>query len=38
MKLDLDHSIPSFNKELNFNCYSFKKKFKLLGSAHNLQK
>lgn len=38
MKLDLDGAyIPSFNKELNFNCYSFKKKFKLLGSAHNLQ-
>ena len=28
--------IPSFNKQINVNCYSRKKKFKILGSAHNI--
>ena len=38
MRLKLDGAyIPSFNKELNFNSYNLNKKFKLLGSAHNLK-
>tara|TARA_S200000501_G_scaffold260815_1_gene244779 strand:- start:2635 stop:3171 length:537 start_codon:yes stop_codon:yes gene_type:complete len=38
IKLDLDGAyIPSFNKDLNFNSYNFKKKFILLGSAHSLK-
>ena len=38
IKLNLDGAyIPSFNKDLNFNSYSFRKKFTLLGSAHNLK-
>ncbi len=37
IKLNLDGAyIPSFNKNLNFNSYSLKKNFRLLGSAHNL--
>ena len=36
--LNLDGAyIPSFNKNLSSNCYSFKKKFTLLGSAHSLK-
>tara|TARA_B100001093_G_scaffold143726_1_gene136272 strand:+ start:306 stop:842 length:537 start_codon:yes stop_codon:yes gene_type:complete len=36
--LNLDGAyIPSFNKSLNFNCYSLKKNFTLLGSAHSLR-
>lgn len=38
VKLDLDGSyIPSFNKTFDHNSYSLKKKFTLLGSAHNLK-
>jgi len=38
IKLDLDGAyIPSFNKNQLFNSYSLKKKFLLLGSAHNLK-
>ncbi|WP_415303995.1 thiamine phosphate synthase [Candidatus Pelagibacter sp. Uisw_090] len=38
IKLNLDGAyVPSFNKDRIFNSYNFKKKFKLLGSAHNLQ-
>ncbi len=29
--------IPSFNKKLNHLSYSFKKKFEIIGSAHNLK-
>ena len=29
--------IPSFNKNLNFKNITFKKNFKIIGSAHNLQ-
>ena len=37
LQLDLDGAyIPSFNKELNINNYAKKKKFKIIGSAHNL--
>ena len=36
LKLDWAY-IPSFNKQKNFNSYSLKKKFELLGSAHNLK-
>jgi len=37
LKLDLDGVyIPSFNKKLRVNCYTKKKKFKVLGSAHNI--
>ena len=37
LELDLDGVyIPSFNKQINVNCYSRKKKFKILGSAHNI--
>ena len=37
IKLDLDGAyIPSFNKNFNHLSYSFKKKFKIIGSAHNL--
>ena len=28
--------IPSYNKDIRLNCFQYKKKFKLLGSAHNL--
>jgi len=38
IKLDLDGVyIPSFNNSLNHLAYSFKKNFKILGSAHNLK-
>ena len=38
INLDLDGAyIPSFNKDLSFNCYSFKKNFTLMGSAHSLK-
>ena len=38
IKLNLDGAyIPSFNRNLNINNYSFKKKFELLGSAHNIK-
>jgi len=38
LKLNLDGVyIPSFNKCLNHLAYSYKKKFKIIGSAHNLK-
>jgi thiamine-phosphate pyrophosphorylase len=38
IKLDLDGIyIPSFNNSLNHLAYSFKKNFKIVGSAHNLK-
>jgi thiamine-phosphate pyrophosphorylase len=38
ISLNLDGAyIPSFNKDLVFNSFSFKKNFKLLGSAHTLK-
>ena len=38
IKLELDGAyIPSFNKQLNHLNYSFKKNFKIIGSAHNLK-
>ena len=38
IKLNLDGAyIPSFNKNLNHLSYSFKKKFDIIGSAHNLK-
>ncbi len=38
IKLDLDGAyIPSFNENFNHLSYSFKKKFKIIGSAHNLR-
>ena len=38
IKLNLDGTyIPSFNKSFNHMGYNLKKKFKLLGSAHNLK-
>ena len=38
MKLNLDGVyIPAFNKSLNHLAYSFKKNFKIVGSAHNLK-
>jgi thiamine-phosphate pyrophosphorylase len=37
-KLDLDGAyIPSFNKNTNHLAYSYKKKFNLIGSAHNVK-
>jgi len=37
LNLDLDGVyIPSFNKDIKINCYQKKKKFKILGSAHNI--
>jgi len=37
IRLDLDGAyIPSFNKDKKHLCYSFKKNFILLGSAHNV--
>ena len=37
IKLNLDGAyIPSFNRNLNHLAYSFKKKFNIIGSAHNL--
>ncbi|WP_440633199.1 thiamine phosphate synthase [Candidatus Pelagibacter sp. HIMB1485] len=38
LKLNLDGAyIPSFNKKFNHLSYSLKKKFKIVGSAHNLR-
>ena len=38
IKLDLDGAyIPSFNKNFNHLAYSYKKKFIIVGSAHNLK-
>ena len=38
IKLDLDGAyIPSFNKNTKHLAYSLKKKFKIVGSAHNLK-
>jgi thiamine-phosphate pyrophosphorylase len=38
IKLDLDGAyIPSFNNKLKHLAYSYKKNFKLIGSAHNLK-
>ena len=38
LKLDLDGAyIPSFNKNTNHLSYSYKKNFKIIGSAHNLK-
>ena len=38
IKLDLDGVyIPSFNKSTQHLAYSFKKNFKIVGSAHNLR-
>ena len=37
IRLDLDGAyIPSFNKKFNHLAYSYKKKFSIIGSAHNL--
>src|SRR6056300_1084887 len=38
IKLDLDGAyVPAFNKSLKHLSYSYKKNFKLVGSAHNLK-
>ena len=38
IQLDLDGAyIPSFNKSLNHLAYKYKKKFEIVGSAHNLK-
>ena len=38
IKLDLDGAyIPAFNKSLKHLAYSYKKNFKIIGSAHNLK-
>ena len=38
IKLDLDGAyIPSFNKSLRHLAYSYKRNFKIIGSAHNLK-
>ena len=38
IKLDLDGAyIPSFNESLNHLSYSMKKKFNIIGSAHNIK-
>ena len=38
IRLDLDGAyIPSFNKNFKHLSYSLKKKFKIVGSAHNLR-
>ena len=38
IKLDLDGAyIPSFNKSTKHLAFSFKKKFKIVGSAHNIK-
>ena len=38
IKLDLDGAyIPSFNQSFNHLSYTYKKKFNILGSAHNLK-
>ena len=37
IKLNLDGAyIPSFNKNFNHLCFSLKKNFKIIGSAHNV--
>ena len=37
LKLNLNGAyISSYNKNMRFNCFQYKKNFKLLGSAHNL--
>ena len=28
--------LPSFNKNIRYNCYKFKKNFDIIGSAHNV--
>ena len=28
--------LPSFNKNIRYNCYKFKKNFDVIGSAHNV--
>jgi len=38
IRLDLDGAyIPSFNKDIKHLSYSLKKKFKIIGSVHNLR-
>ena len=38
IKLDLDGAyIPAFNKSLSHLAFSYKKKFEIIGSAHNLK-
>ena len=38
IKLDLDGAyIPAFNKNLKHLAYSYKKNFRIIGSAHNLK-
>ncbi len=38
IKLDLDGAyIPAFNKSFNHLAYSYKRKFTIIGSAHNLK-
>ena len=38
MKLDLDGAyIPSFNKSTKHLAYTYRKKFEIIGSAHNLK-
>ena len=38
IKLDLDGAyIPAFNKSLKHLSYSYKKKFEIIGSAHNIK-
>ena len=38
IKLDLDGAyIPSFNRSLKHLAYSYKKNFRIIGSAHNLE-
>ena len=38
LKLNLDGAyIPAFNKDFRGNSYSPKKKFRLIGSAHNIR-
>ena len=38
IKFDLDGAyIPSFNRDTNHLAYSYKKKFDIIGSAHNLK-
>ena len=38
MELNLDGAyIPAYNRDFKINSYQLKKKFKLIGSAHNLK-
>ena len=38
LKLNLDGVyLPSYNKEIRTNCYALKKKFQVIGSAHNIK-